>query len=143
MTLLRGGFVAVLEGLRKYSAAFYLVMLLASASLASANGLGPYDSNAQAINPTNESSIKTCLGTKSECFTEYNMSSRNPITDMEGINRPAGSMIDFLKETTTITLHKDGEKTLLSIAPSVSKFSLNPIENVKRLQVMLRYTFWF
>ena len=131
-----------LINLRKYSAAFYLAVFLVSASLASANGLGlTSDPNAQIMNPVNESSIKTCLGTGSECFSGYMMSARNVIT--EGNDGQTGSMSEFFKDTTAITLHKGGNNSMWSLAPSVSKFSLNPMEDVKRVQVMLQYSFRF
>jgi hypothetical protein len=135
--------MGLFKSLGKYLPAFYLV-ICASASFAAANGQGlPSDMNDPMMHSTYESSIKTCLGTGSECFTGYSTSSGNTIADMERSNIPVGSMNDFFKETAAITLHKEGDRIIWSLAPSVSKFSLNPIEDVKKLQVMLHFTLWF
>jgi len=136
--------VAISKDLRKYSVAFYLFIILASASLASANGLGlPYDQNAQEMNPANETSIKTCLGIGNECFTGYSTNFKTAIIDTEPGNTAAGPVSELFKQTAAITLHKGVNNTMWSLAPSISKYSLNPMEDVKRLQVMLQYSFRF
>jgi len=132
-------------GLRKYLAAFYLVMLLASASLASANELGLTSStNDSTMRTAKESSIKTCLGTGSDCFNEYSTNFRSAITEQKWSDIPlVGSTNEYIEEAPAIALHKDGDKIIWSLAPSVSKFSLNPLEDAKKLQVMPNYTLWF
>jgi hypothetical protein len=136
--------MVIFKGLRKYSAAVCLVMFFASVSLAAANGPSlPYDTIAQTIRPTNESSIKTSLGMNSRCYTGYFTHPRSVIVDLEHGDMTLESNNDCFKETPAIALHKDGDKIIWSLAPSFSKFSFNPIDDIKNLQVMLQYSFWF
>jgi hypothetical protein len=53
----------------------------------------------------------------------------------------AGSTNEYFENIAAISLHKDGDKIIWSVAPSLPKISLNPIENIKNLQVVLRYRF--
>ena len=136
--------MVLFKGLRIYSATFYLVMFFASASLAAANGSGvPSDTIAQTMHPTNESSIKTSLGFDRGCVTGYFTNPRSVIVDLERRDMPVGSLNECFKDTPTIALHKDGDKTIWSLAPSLSKFSLDPIDDIKNLHVMLQYSIWF
>jgi len=130
--------------LRKYLAAFYLVMFFASASFAATNGPGlPSDTIAQTMPPTSESTINTSLGIDSRCFTGYFTNSRSASIDLEHGGLPVGLMNDCFKESTAIALHKDRNKIIWSLAPSFSKFSFNPLDDIKNLQVMVQYSFWF
>jgi hypothetical protein len=44
-------------------------------------------------------------------------------------------------ETAAIALHKDGDTIIWSLAPSLSKLSLDPMDVIKNIQVLLRYRF--
>ena len=123
------------KGLRTYLAVFFFVMLFASASLAAANGPGlPSDTINQTMHPTNDVSIKTSLGIDSKCSTGYGLA---------GGDMPVGSMNGCFNDSVAIPLLKNGDKSIWSIAPSISKFSLNPIDDIKRVQVMLQFSFSF
>ena len=137
--------MGLFKGLQKYSAVLYLIMFFASASLAAANELGlASGTNDPTMRSAKESSIKTCLGTGSDCFIEYSTTFRNAITEQKWSDIPlVASTNEYFKDTLAIALHKDGEKIIWSLAPSVGKFSLNPLEDVKKLQVVLHYTLWF
>jgi hypothetical protein len=133
--------VTLFSGLRKIIAAFYLVIFYASASLAAANGMSfPSDTIAQSMHPTNESPI-TSVGIDSKFFTEYFTSFRSVIAGVERKDSSVGSMNECFEEIAAISLHKDGDKIIWSVAPSLLRFSLNPIEDIKNLQVLLRYRF--
>jgi hypothetical protein len=130
--------------LRIYLAAFYLFLFFASASPAAANGSGlPSDTIAPTMNPKNESSIKTSLGIGSECSNGYFTLFRSEVIVQERREVPVVLMNECFKETPAIALHKDGNKIIWSLAPSFSKFSLDPMEDIKKLQVMLQYSIWF
>jgi hypothetical protein len=137
--------MVLFKGLRKYSAMFYLVLFIASASLAAANGPGlPADAIPQTPHPTNESSITTSIGIDNECFTGDFTNSGSLITGLERRNKPLVLMNECFNEPTFIALHKDGDKIIWSLAPSsLSKLSLNPIDDSKKLQVLLQYSLWF
>jgi hypothetical protein len=133
--------VTLFKGLRKIISAFYLVIFYASASLAAANGMSlPSDTIAQTMHPTNESPI-TSEGIDRKFFTEYFTSFRSVITGVERKDSSVGSMNECFEEIAAISLHKDGDKIIWSVAPSLLRISLNPIEDIKNLQVLLRYRF--
>jgi hypothetical protein len=133
--------VTLSNGFRKIIAAFYLVIFYASASLAAANGMSlPSDTIAQAMHPVNESPI-TSAGIDSKFFTEYFTSFGSVITGVERKDSSVGSVNEYVEEITAISLHKDGDMIIWSVVPSLLKISLNPIEDFKNLQVLLRYRF--
>ncbi len=124
------------NGLRKYLAAFFLVMLSASASLATTNNLSLWsDPVDKTIDPT----IKT--SGNSECFTGYFTNFRNVPIVLERENMPAGPLNECFGEASAITLHKGGDKVVWSLVPSLDNLSLNPINNIKNLQVLWQYRF--
>jgi hypothetical protein len=66
------------------------------------------------------------------------------ITGVERKDSSVGSMNECFEEIAAISLHKDGDKIIWSLAPSsLSKLSLNPIDDSKKLQVLLQYSLWF
>ena len=60
---------------------------------------------------------------------------------MEGKDLAFGSMNECFEETAVITLRKEGDEIMWGLAPSLGKFSLNPIDDIKNLQVLLQYRF--
>jgi hypothetical protein len=133
--------VTLFNGLRKIIAVFSLFIFYASASLAASNGMSlPSDTIAQTMHPTNESPI-TSVGIDSKFFTGYFTGFRSVITGVEREDMPAGSLNECFGETSAITLHKGGDKITWSLIPSLDKVSLNPIDNIKNLQVLLQYRF--
>jgi hypothetical protein len=129
------------NGLRKIIAVFYLIIFCTSASLAAANSMSlPSITIDQTMHPTNESSI-TSAGIDSKFFTEYFTGFRGVITGVERKDSSVGSMNESFEEIAAISLHKDGDKIIWSVAPSLLRISLNPIEDIKNLQVLVRYRF--
>ncbi len=111
-------------------------MFYASVSLATTSNLSLWsDTIDQTIHPT----IKT--SGNSECFTGNFTNFRNVAIVLEGKDMSVGSMNECFEEAPAITLQKDGDKTIWSLVPSLSRFSLNPIDDIKNLQVMLQYRF--
>jgi hypothetical protein len=136
--------VVLFNGLRINLAAFSIVIFFASASLAAAKNLSlPSDTIAQTMHPTIESPIKTAVGINNAFFTEYFTNLRSVIAAHERKDMPVGAMTERFIETAAISLHKDGDKIIWSLAPSLNKFSLNPIDDIKKLEVLLQYSFWF
>jgi hypothetical protein len=134
--------MVLFKGLLKYSATIFLVIFCAFASLAAANDLSlQSDANAQTMHPENEPPLQTSGGFTSESFTEYAKNIRIMITAPEHPNMPVGSVNESLEESVAITLHKDGDKIIWSLGPSLRRFSLNPIDNINNLQVLLKYKF--
>lgn len=128
--------MVLFNGLRRCLAAFFLVMFCASASLATTNDPSLWsDTVDKTIHPT----IKT--SGNSECFTGYFTSFRNMPIVLEREDMPAGSLNECFGETSAITLHKGGDKTVWSLVPSLDRLSLNPIDNIKNLQVLWQYRF--
>ena len=121
-------------------------MFVASASPAAANDPGlPSVTITRTMHPTNESSIKTSVGIDSECFTGYFTNFRFVIADPERRdNMPVGSINECLEDPAPLALHKDGDKIIWSLAPSLAKFSPNPTDDSKKLPLLLlQYSFWF
>ncbi len=127
--------MALFNGLRKYLAAFFLVMFYASASLATTNNLSLWSDTVDTIQPA----IKT--SDNSECFTGYFTNFRNVPIVLEREDMPAGSLNECFGETSAITLHKGSDKIVWSLIPSLDRLSLNPIDNIKNLQVLWQYRF--
>jgi hypothetical protein len=128
--------VVLFNGFKKYLAAFFFVMFYASASLATTNNLNLWsDTIVQTIHPT----IKTSYN--SEYFNEYFTNFRSVAIVLERKDMPVGSMSECFEEASAITLHKDGDKVIWSLVPSLDRVSLNPIDNIKNLQVLLKYRF--
>ncbi len=139
-----GLFRGVMKWNSKIYSSIFLVMFFASATLAAANSLSfQSDIIAQTTYPTDDMPIKTSAGINSECFTGYFTNFRTVTTALKGKEMPVGSLNECLKETVGIALHKDGDKIIWSLAPSLGRFSLNPTDNIKNLQVLLQYSFWF
>lgn len=132
------------NGIRKYRAAIFFVMFFVFTTLASANNLRlQSDTIAQTTPPANEIPIETSADINSECFPEYLTNFGSAITVLERKEMPVGSLNECFKKTAAIALHKDGDKIIWSLAPSLGKFSLNPIDDIKNLQVLLQYRLWF
>jgi hypothetical protein len=135
--------MVIFKGLQIYLATFYLVLFFASASLA-ANGPGlPSDTIAQTMHPKNELSINTSVGIDNDYFTGYFTNSRSAIIDLERRRMPVGSTNESFEETPALALQKDGDKIIWSLAPLLSKLSIDPVDNNKKLQVLLQYSIWF
>ena len=128
--------MVLFTGLTKYLAAFFFVMLYASASLATTSNLSLWSGT---VDQTIDPAIKTSASR--ECFTGYFTNSRGMAVILEGKDLPAGSMNECFDEPSAITLHKDGDNIIWSLIPSLDKLSINPIDNIKSLQVMLQYRF--
>lgn len=129
---------------RKYFAAFFFVVFYASASLAAANDPGsPSDTSAQATRPTNQSPIEISAGINSEWFSGYCTNFKSVISALERKDMPVGQMKERIEEAVAIALLRDGDNSVWSLAPSLGKISLNPIDDIKNLQVLLQYRYRF
>jgi hypothetical protein len=138
MGMIRG----VIQWSSKISSSVFLVIFCASASLAASNDLSLLsDTIPKKIHQTNESPIKTSRGINSECFIGYSINFNGVINATERKDMPVGSMNECFEDTAAITLHKDGDQIIWSLAPSLDWFSLNPIDNIKNIHVQLRYRF--
>jgi len=130
------------NGLKNYLAAFILVIFYASASFAAANDLNVQpDTIAQTIRVTNDSQIETPAGMKIDGFTGDFKNDRSEITALEFKDMSIGSLGDYLEKTCSIALRKDGDEVILSLTPSLDKFSFRPSDDIKNLQGVLKYRF--
>ena len=121
-----------------------LVAFSAAASFAAVDDPGlPSDAAAQTIHSTNNPPIEISAGINHECFSLYCTSLKNEICAMERRVMPAGSMKETLEQAVAIALLRDGDKNMWSLAPSLGKISLNPMEDIKNLQVLLQYQYRF
>ncbi len=133
--------MVLFNGFRKYLVVFFLVMLSASSSLAAANNLSfESDTDYQMMQPTNEPPIIKSAEINSACFSVYVTDFKSAVSALER-GDTAGSMNECFGDTATISLHKDDGKIIWSVAPSLSRLSFNPLDNIRNLQVVLKYRF--
>lgn len=120
--------------LHKYSALFFLIMIFTS-SLAGANDLAL--SSALAMHPINSPLNNISAG----CFPGRFVESTRKGAALEREDTLVSSESNCFKENAAIPLHKDGKEIVWSLAPSLSKFSLDPLDVIKNVQVLLQYRF--
>ena len=128
----------VFVGLQKYSAALFLIMICASASFAAADDLGLF--SALTMHPT-DSLNNISVEINSDCFAGYFTKFTSASAAPEHKDTPISSVSECFEEAASITLHKDGDKIIWSLVPSLSRYSLDPIDDLKNIQVLLRYRF--
>ena len=131
--------MAFFIGLLKYLVALFLIMIYASVSLAAADD--PDLFSALTMHPTNDAPQYISVEINSDCFAGYFTKFTSVSTALENRNMPVSSISECFEETTAITLHKDGEQIIWTLAPSLIRYSLNPIDDLKNIQVLLRYKF--
>ena len=105
-------------GFKKYLVILFLIMIYAS-SPAGANDLGL--SSDLPMPPTNK-------------FTSES-------ADLEHRDALISSVSESFEETVAITLHKRGDQIIWSLAPLPTTLTLNPIDDIRNIQVLLRYRF--
>ena len=133
------------NGLQKSLVVFFLVTFSACASLAAGNdfSIGP-DTPSQAVKQTRESSGTTSAGVNNLCLSAYGTNFGNTATSLER-TVSAASVNECFEDTAPtplhISLHKDEGKVIWSLAPSFSRLSINPIDDIRNLQVVLKYRF--
>jgi hypothetical protein len=91
--------------------------------------------------PGNEPPVQTAYGFNSESYTEYFSNFRIMTTAPEHPDMPVGSVEESLEESVAIPLQKDGDKIIWSLGPTLRTITLNPIEDINNLQVVLKYRF--
>jgi hypothetical protein len=135
--------MVLLNGLRKYSATIFLIIIFcASATLAAANDLMPRSAtNVQTTPPRIEPAKQKSGGLNSKYFADYFNDSSIMITAPEHPDLPVGSMNESLEDAVAITLHKDGDKIIWSLGPSLRALSLKPIDDINNIQIVLKYKF--
>ncbi len=137
--------MVLFNGLQKSLVVFFLVTFSACASLAAENDFSlESDTSSQMVKQTHESSVTTSTGVNNLCLSAYGTNFGNAATNLER-RGTAGSLNECFEDTTPtplhISLHKDEGKVIWSLAPAFSRISINPIDDIKNLQVMLKYRF--
>lgn len=122
--------------MRNLFVALFLVMICTS-SLAAAPDLG-LSTN---MNPTNDSPNNITVGISSDYFSGYFTKIRNPNAALELKDMPLSTEVECSEDTTSIILHKDGDKIIWSLAPSLSRYSFNLLDDIKNFQVRLQCRF--
>lgn len=141
MTLCDGGgpFVGAFIDLQKLSAALLLFIICFSASLAAANELGSYST--PTTRPADKAPQNLSGEINSDCFTGYSVKFTSARSAFEYKDMPVSPPGECLEDSAAITLHRDGDKSMWSLVPWLSSYSLNPIDDIRNLQVLLRYRF--
>ena len=116
-------------------------MICASASLAAANEPGMSNTAAQTMHPTIDSLQNISVGINSDCFAGYFTKFKSVSAAPERKDMPIVPASESLEEAAAITLHKDGDKGIWSLAPALGKYSFNLLDDIKNFQVLLRYRF--
>ncbi len=127
------------SGLQKYITALFLVMIYASASCAATNDLDLF--SAPMAYPKDDSSNNISVEINSDCFAGYFTNSTDVNTAPEHKDMPVSSVSECLEEAVSIALRKDGTTIIWSLVPVLSTYSLNPIDDIKNIQVLLQYRF--
>jgi len=129
----------VMLSLKKSLMVVFLIAICASASIAAANGTGLF--SAQKMDPTSALSNDTSTGFNNDFFTDdfTKFTSKSPTPEYRDTS--AGPLSKYLQDITAISLQKDHDKIIWSLSPSLSTYSLNPIDDIKNVQVLFRYKF--
>ena len=120
----------------KYLAVAFLVAIFAS--FAEANDL--VLSSALIKHPTSGAHNRISSDINTGCFSDHFSNLTSASACLHYKDRYFGSVDDH-GAGTAITLHKHGEDVIWSLAPSLSKFSLDPLDVIKNVQVLLQYRF--
>jgi len=128
--------------LQNYFAAFILAICYASASFAAANDLNLQTGTiSQTIHTTNETPIVASAGLNIDGLAGDFKSYKSEFIVSEHKDMNTGSIKEYIEKTCSIALRKDGDKIIWSLAPSLDRFSLHPIDDIKNLQAVLKYNF--
>jgi len=129
----------VMLSLKKSSMVVFLIAICASASVAVANSIGLF--SAQKMDPTSALSNDTSTGFNNDFFTDdfTKFTSKSPTPEYRDTS--ASPLSKYFQDITAISLQKDHDKIIWSLAPSLSTYSLNPIDDIKNVQVLFRYKF--
>ncbi len=117
----------------------FLIAICSSASVALADSIGL--PSAQKMNPTNALSNNTSMEIINDFFISDFTKFTSTSSALEYKDISASPINQYLQDITAISLHKDHDRIIWSLAPSLSTYSLNPIEDIKNVQVLLRYKF--
>ena len=130
--------MALFPALQKYLAALVLV-LIATSSFAGENDPGL--SSAFMMHPSKGPTANVSEEIKS-CFTDcFTISTRRESTTLESRDMDFNPISEALDEAVAITLSKDGDQVIWSLAPTLSTVSLDPKDVIRNVQVLLRYRF--
>jgi hypothetical protein len=125
--------------LQKSLGAILLIAICASSSIAAAESTGLF--SAQKMNPTNDLPNNVSVGINSDFFADDFTKFTSVNSTREHRDMPASPASERIEDITSISLHKDHDKTIWSLAPSLYTYSFNPINDIKNIQVLLRYKF--
>ncbi len=123
------------SGLQKKLAAAFFMVICASASFAAANDLELFAAPKDNVLRSNSGEVN------GGCFTGYVIKFTVVSTAPDSKDMFVSPVGGCVEDAVSITLHKDGNTTIWSLAPVLSEYSLNPIEDIKNLQVLLLYRF--
>ena len=127
----------LLIGPRRFLAGIFLIMIYASTSLAAVNNESL--SSALIMNPPKDSSNYISMTINSDWFAN-DFTKFTPSTTSARTYKPV-NLREFFEKISAISLSKDSDKGIWSLSPTLSKYSLNPVNDIKNIQVLLRYRF--
>jgi len=127
------------SSLQKYLIAVFLIAICTSTSDALANSVGLF--SAQKMNQTDALLNNTSVGINNDFFAGQYTKLASASFAHEYKEISASPVSQYFEDITTISLHKDHDKITWSLAPSLNTYSLNPIDDIKNVQVLLQYKF--
>lgn len=128
-------------GLQKYVLALFLLMIFifASSSFAAANDPGLV--SALTMHPTNDPPQNISVVIDNDWFAGFFTKFARASTALEHEGTSIIPADEYFGEAAAITLHKDYDKITWSLVPSLSNYSLNLVDDIKNVRVLLRYRF--
>jgi hypothetical protein len=132
------GFFVVLP-FKKSLIAVFLIAICTATSIAGAKSIDLF--SAQKMNSTNDLPYNISVGINNDYFAGDFTKFTTVSSAFEHKDMPASSVDEYFEDITAISLHKDHDKIIWSLAPSLYTYSLNPISDIKNIQVLLRYRF--
>ncbi len=117
-------------------------MFHSTASLAAADDISlQFNTISQTAHPATEPQKETAVEINSDCFIGYSANIESKIIVLERKDMPVVSMNKSFEQAASITLGKDGDEIIWSLAPSLDKLSLRPKDDINNLQLVLKYRF--
>ena len=124
--------------LRFFTAVILILTYAAFARAATDNGSL---SSAPIMNPTGASSKNITMEINSDWFAGDLTKLTSASFTSERRNVPLIDVREYFENLAAVSLLKDRDNAVWSLAPSFGKYSINPLNDLKNVQVLLQYRF--
>ncbi len=81
------------------------------------------------------------MGIGSDLFAGYFTEFTSVSSALEHKNMPASPVSEYFEDIAAISIHKNHDKIIWSLVPSLNTYSLNLIDDIKNIRVLLQYKF--